>query len=244
MEEIDLSKKSLNSEEVRQYIDAIRRSYEYTLSEQKDRIFELREQVKELESKLEVYKSRGRQINQALMAAVAKAEELEQAAKLKYDMEIKGLKLFHAKWLSYYKKIIEKYPIDDELVKIAKFNENMSEALALIDKEEVLEASKPEQSNQTSIESQPNKQQPTKEHAEVMRAIEAVKKEQEKKQEQNEQDIINRQYESEKARLNQNSKAWDPIENIKKYYESKSAFSLEEALHPKESLEEILKDLL
>ncbi|HEY8420034.1 MAG TPA: DivIVA domain-containing protein [Clostridia bacterium] len=222
MDEINLNKKSLSPEEVRQYIELLKRNYEKSLSEQKDRIFELREQIKELESKLEVYKSRSRQINQALMAAVAKAEELEQAARLKYDMEIKGLKMFHAKWLSYYKKIIEKYPIDDELVKIAKFNKNMSEALGL-DAEDIIETV-------TSKSITPEQ--------EAKNAIEAAKARAEKKE------PAELQYEAEKERLNQNQKEFNPLENIKKYYQSKSAFSLEEALHPTESLEEILKDLL
>ncbi|HEY8423135.1 MAG TPA: hypothetical protein VIL23_00015, partial [Clostridia bacterium] len=161
MEEINLNKKSLSPEEVRQYIELLKRNYEKSLSEQKDRIFELREQIKDLEAKLEAYRSRSRQINQALLAAVAKAEELEQAARIKYDMEIKELKIFHAKWLSYYKKIIEKYPIDDELIKIAKFNKNMSEALGLEEPEDCLEASP--QKNTVSQEQ------------EVKNAIEAAK---------------------------------------------------------------------
>jgi len=222
MEEIDLSKKSLSSDEVRQYIESLRRNYEKSLSEQKDRIFELREQIKELESKLEAYRSRGRQINQALLAAVAKAEELEQAAKIKYDMEIKGLKMFHAKWLSYYKKIIEKYPIDDDLVKIARFNKKMSDALDLIETESW------------------QKPAPKTKEQRVQDALQAAKAQTKKTS----QDDISLQYESEKERLAQTKKAWNPLENIKKYYDSKSAFSLEEALHPTESLEEILKDLL
>lgn len=231
MEEINLNKKSLNPDEVRQYIDILRRNYEKNLSEQKDRIFELREQIKELESKLEAYRSRSRQITQALLAAVAKAEELEQTAKLKYDMEIKGLKMFHAKWLSYYKKIIEKYPIDDELIKIAKFNKNMSQALELIEGEDLIETvSKSASSKPTTSQEQ-----------EAKNAIEAAKAYAAKK---DNQDSASLQYESEKERLNQNNKNWNPLENIKKYYDSKSAFSLEEALHPTESLEEILKDLL
>ena len=242
MEEIDLTKKSLSPDEVRQYIDTIRHSYEHSLSEQKDRIFELREQVKELESKLEVFKSRGRQINQALMAAVAKAEELEQAAKIKYDMEIKSLKLFHAKWLSYYKRIIEKYPIDDELVKLAKFNDNMSEALSVIEKENAVEKEQDgNKEKKAELKPQP-KIEVDKQKNEVMRAIEAVRIQQENSNKT--QDTASRQYESEKARLNDNIKSWNPIENIKKYYDSKSGFSMDEALHPKESLEEILKDLL
>lgn len=222
MEEIDLSKKSLSSDEVRQYIESLRRNYEKSLSEQKDRIFELREQIKELESKLEAYRSRGRQINQALLAAVAKAEELEQAAKIKYDMEIKGLKMFHAKWLSYYKKIIEKYPIDDDLVKIARFNKKMSDALNLIETES------------------PPKPVAKTEEQQVQDAIQAAKAQAKKTN----PDDISLQYESEKERLTQTKKEWNPLENIKKYYDLKAAFSLEEALHPTESLEEILKDLL
>jgi cell division septum initiation protein DivIVA len=221
MDEINLNKKSLSPEEVRQYIELLKRDYEKSLSEQKDRIFELREKNKELEEKLEVFKSRSRQITQALLAAVAKAEELEQAARLKYDMEIKGLKMFHAKWLSYYKKIIEKYPIDDELVKIARFIKNMSEALGL-DGEELTETV--------------NSKNVTPEQ-EAQNAIEAAKARSEK--EPNEL-----QYEAEKERLNQTQKEFNPLENIKKYYQSKFAFSLEEALHPTETLEEILKDLL
>lgn len=239
MEEIDLNKKILNNEEVRIYIETLKRDYEKNMSDQKDRIYDLRNQVKDLEIKLEEYRSRARQINQALMAAVSKAEELESAAKIKYDMEIKSLKLFHTKWLSYYKKIIEKYPIDDELVKVAKFNQNMTEALTLMQQEADREnASKKDNADENKAEIDDKS---LKAQKEVYEAITVAKKAQDTS-------LPERQYEAEKNRLNDDSqKKWNPIDNIKRYYDSKNngnSFSMEEALHPMESLEEILKDLL
>ena len=39
------------------------------------------------------------------------------------------LKAFHEKWTAYYNKLLAKYPMDDELMAVGKFNREMSETL-------------------------------------------------------------------------------------------------------------------
>lgn len=243
----DWKKKTYTPAEVEQIIVKLRQEYEKNLSAQKDRILELRAKLNEQETQLEEYRSRSRQINEAIMAAVAKAEELEKTAKLKYDMEIKGLKLFHSKWLKYYERILEKYPLDDELIKVAKFNERMNEALGIITEEF---SAKEDDISEESV---------SKQSKEVSEAIAAAIKGAYTKPSAKTTDA-ELQYEEETRRLSNASEEkkqeeqWNPVESIKEYYEGKplrvrpqipkGAIDMEEALHPKMSLEEILKELL
>lgn len=126
MSDTDIRKKTYTYADLEGLARKLKFEYEKKLADQRDRILDLRDEVKSLETELDGFKSRSRHINKALLAAVSKAEELESAARQKYDMELKSLRLFHAKWLGYYKKIIAQYPIDDELLKAARFNDKMN----------------------------------------------------------------------------------------------------------------------
>lgn len=113
------------------YIRKLVISYDNKLTEQKDRIFNLVDENKNISEQLSLYKGKDAQISKTLMIAVSKAKEIEDAAKLKYDMEIERLKLFHLKWVSYYTDIKNKLPVSDKMLSAESFLAEMDKILGL-----------------------------------------------------------------------------------------------------------------
>jgi len=124
-------KRPLSSAEYEIYLKKLIESYENKLYEQKERIFNLVEENKKLSNQLAELKSRDAQISKALMAAIAKAKEIEDAATAKYRMEVERLKLFHSKWIAYYAEIKSKLPITDELLAAESMLRKMDAILGL-----------------------------------------------------------------------------------------------------------------
>lgn len=113
------------------YIRKLVISYENRLAQQKDRIFALVDENKNLSAQLDVFKGRDAQITKALMIAVSKAKEIEDAAKQKYDMEIERLRLFHYKWVSYYAEMKNKLPLNRDMLSAEAFLSEMDKILGL-----------------------------------------------------------------------------------------------------------------
>jgi hypothetical protein len=131
MSEFYSGKKSFSAAEVENYIKKTIFSYENKLSEQKDRIFSLLEENKKLLSELEEFKSKDAQVTKALVLAVSKAKEIEDAARQKYSMEIERLKAFHSKWVSYYALVKSKFPTNEDLLSAEEFLMKMDSVLGL-----------------------------------------------------------------------------------------------------------------
>lgn len=98
MAKFDINKKGYDVEQVDSFINKLSLKYEEKLSEQKDRVFSLKNELSILEERLENYKDKDRQISQALIMAVEKAEQIENNASKLYDLEIKRLRLLYKQW--------------------------------------------------------------------------------------------------------------------------------------------------
>jgi cell division septum initiation protein DivIVA len=122
-------KKGYAAAEVDAYIAELKRAYEKTAAEQKERIFELKSALSASERVIKSYKEKSGLVTKAICNAVAKAEEIESLSEKKYVQEIERLRAFHDKWTFYYNKILTKYPLDDELVAAAEFNSQMNRIL-------------------------------------------------------------------------------------------------------------------
>lgn len=127
-----IEKKGYNKEEVDEHIEKLSSDYESTLAEQKQRIFELKKDLVENENAIKAYKEKSGLVTKAIYNAVAKAEEIERLSQIKYNQEIKQLKAFHEKWIGYYNKIIEQYPVDSDLLAASKFNNQMKNILSKV----------------------------------------------------------------------------------------------------------------
>ena len=121
----DIKRKGYCKEQVDAYIQGL-----VSTSAQKDeRIAELNTQVATLKEELGKLEGKRELIVKAIYSAIAKAEQIEQLTKAKYDAEMARLKAFHEKWTAYYNKLLAKYPMDDELMAVSKFNREMNETL-------------------------------------------------------------------------------------------------------------------
>lgn len=76
---------------------------------QKERISALKSQNADLNAELLALKTREEQIKSTLISATEKADKMTLDIKLRYAMELDRLKLFRAKWTNAYEEIKERY---------------------------------------------------------------------------------------------------------------------------------------
>ena len=126
----NLDKKGYNIAEVDNYLKNMAIEYNRVLEAQRARIDMLKEELTTAESKLLEYKEKTATITRAIYNAVDKAHEIETLAKKKYDMEIERLKVFHDKWVSYYYRILEAYPLDNDLAAAGAFSQKVRRIFA------------------------------------------------------------------------------------------------------------------
>ena len=101
----DINKKGYDTEQVDNFINKLSIKYEEKLSEQKDRVFSLKNELALMEERLETYKDKDKQISQALIYAVEKAEQIENNASKLYDLEIKRIRLIYKQWEELMMKV-------------------------------------------------------------------------------------------------------------------------------------------
>ncbi len=122
-------KKKYTKADLDRFSEAVKRECESTLIRQRERIESLRAELAEAEKKITKYESQKELIYKAITAAVRKADDIERVSLIKYNQEIAQLKSFHNKWVGYFNKIIERYPLSDELVAASRVNERIAEVL-------------------------------------------------------------------------------------------------------------------
>ena len=121
----DIKKKGYAVEQVDSYLKEL----ENTSKAKDERISDLTLQVDSLKEELSKLQSKRELIVKAIYSALNKAEQIEQLTNAKYNAEMARLKAFHEKWTAYYNRLLEKYPIDDDIIAISRFNREMSETL-------------------------------------------------------------------------------------------------------------------
>lgn len=198
---MDEKKKVYSKAEFNNYAEAVRRECEQTLMRQRERIEELRKSLSAAEKRIAEYESQKEIVYKAITAALKKADDIERVSLIKYNQEIAQLKSFHDKWIGYYNKIIEAYPLDDNLVAASKTSGKIAEVL---DKAGDIEA------------------QYETERQRLMSSL----------QSENEDELV------------LETAAATPQNTEDEYTDrSPAGFSFAEALHPKEDLKDIMREL-
>ena len=123
----DIEKKGYKKSEVDEYIFALKNEYESRLSDQKNRIFQLKSELVDKEKQLSSYNEKTDLIATAILNAVAKADEIEKLSAARYREEMNSLRVFHDKWQAHYNKLLDKYPDDEGLRAVEKFNSDMND---------------------------------------------------------------------------------------------------------------------
>ena len=143
MAKFDIDKNGYNVSQVDEYIDALTLKYEHKLSEQKDKIFALKNENSMLQSTLDDSRIREDEVSKALVFAVEKSEQVENGSRKIYELEVRRMRLIYAKW----KDLLDKIDLDDlKLNNVAKMSLTEFEAdIAMILKQnEEYEARKTE----------------------------------------------------------------------------------------------------
>lgn len=126
---MDYKKKIYSKADFDNYTEAVKRECEQALIRQRERIDELRTLLAKAEHKIAEYEGQKEIVYKAITTALKKAEDIERVSLIKYNQEIAQLKSFHDKWRGYYNRILEAYPLDDELVAAGKVNGKIAEVL-------------------------------------------------------------------------------------------------------------------
>ncbi len=218
----DVKRKGYCKEQVDAYIQGLVSS-----SAQKDeRIAELTTQVSALKEELSKLEGKRELIVKAIYSAISKAEQIEQLTKTKFDAEIARLKAFHEKWTDYYDKLLKKYPLDDDLIAVGKFNKEMADTLGGPQKQLAAEEARLKNKKLGSIE--------ITSESEPFDPIKSIK------------EYLDGSSATAATTSRNNSKAYKTgiaVMDPALAGPSDSGFDFEEALNPTEDLTDIIKDL-
>ncbi len=196
---MDGKKRIYTKSDFDRFSQELKEKYESVLASQRERIDELKADLEKAEKTISDYAGQKDLIYKAITSALKKADEIERVSLLRYNQEIAQLKSFHDKWMGYYNKIIEAYPLDDDLIETSRVNGKIA---AVLDKAGDIDAQyeKAHGALRSSVDN---------DDEDVSAAIAAAKEE--RKDEYTDR--------------------------------SPAGFSFAEALHPKEDLKDIMKEL-
>ena len=110
MSKFSLDKRGYNTKEVDDFISSLYLKYEEKLSEQKDRVFALKNELDNTQARLQQYIEKDQEISKALIYAVEKADQIESSSKKLYDLEIKRVRLLYQRWEEMLLQIESNYP--------------------------------------------------------------------------------------------------------------------------------------
>ena len=129
MAKFDINKRGYDCEQVDTFINKLSLKYEEKLAEQKDRVFSLKNELAILEERLDNYRDKDKQISQALVFAVEKAEQIEGNASKLYDLEIKRLRLLFKQWQDIIAKISAQKIPAEIVFELSSFTSIISDVL-------------------------------------------------------------------------------------------------------------------
>ena len=198
---MDGKKKIYSKNDFDMFSQEVKKQYESVLIAQRERIDELKAKLEEAEKKIDEYEGQKSLIYGAITAAIKKADDMERVSLLRYNQEIAQLKSFHDKWMGYYNKIIEAYPLDEHLIETSKVNGKIAAVL-----EKTGDVDKQFEKERDAL-----KKSMAQDDGKVTAAVAAARDERKK-----DEDYPDR---------------------------SPAGFSFTEALHPKEDLKDIMREL-
>ena len=222
-------RKGYEQKDVDAYIAKTEADAAAAVEQQKKVIADLEKTISEQRDKIAEYEKKSRRIGEAITAALQKADEIEKLSAYKYVQEMEQLKTFHARWLTYYAKLIKKYPLTEDLQAVQNFNDKVNRILGA--KTEAASPADGEGNRFREEFSRLIRQNGELDDLSQDDDIPSFERQTFMKLPEDEVKPAKTQYKS--SRVNAPLPAG----------EGESGFSFEEALNPKESLEEIMADL-
>lgn len=207
----------------------------YNLSTSQTQIDDLKSQLEIAKLSLQKYKQNNDAYAKTVMNAVNKSEEIEQLTLAKYQLELKQLRAFHTKWLAYYDQIITIYPVDSVLKKAEEFNTRMNTVLDINKTKSTVENV---DNSTTSIDKTTDVAFRTIE--DTLRPTDAISKS------TNDINMLKEKINdlnNLKEKILEQNKSNPSAQNSSKPVSNINTLDYKEALVPKQSLTDILKDL-
>ena len=259
MVKFDIDTKGYDVEQVEEYISALSIKYEQKLAEQKDKLFTMRSELNMMRDRLEVYQNKDKQISQALIFAVEKAGQIENSARKLYDLEIKRINILYDHWKVILEEVERLYgkKIDDGRLNglIDEFKRGLD---SIMQQNTTIANSNIKQELKTNsdnyIKNLLNKMDyvinnKTKKKTEIKKKAEDFVVETEKPNIGNRLKMISSKLEGKSAdkylndekELEKSAFANNFVKKTKYPKPNETGFDLEDALNPKEDLDEIMK---
>lgn len=110
MDNFNIEKNGYEKKQVDNYVKELKADYENVLSEQKERIIELKKQLEESNIQLNKHIKKSEDISDALVVAVETAKQIENSSKNIYDLEIRRVRALYSKWESFLNQLLIEYP--------------------------------------------------------------------------------------------------------------------------------------
>ena len=110
MSDFKIVKNGYDTKDVDRYIIDLMRENEDKMHQQLTRISELKRELEQLKSQLDVYKSKNDDISDALVVAVETAKQIENSSKNIYQLEINRVRSLYDKWQNFLQDLMKKYP--------------------------------------------------------------------------------------------------------------------------------------
>ena len=262
MERFKREKDGYAPREVDDFLERMRNEYNEKIRKQNEQMFKMNQEMNDLRYSIEVYKEKERKISKALVKAVQKADEITASARNVYDLEIKRVQLLYKKWENVLNELRSKFAgllpgeeIDNlvgdfQYALTVTLNSQLNEKGERVYSKSVLE----KMQHRTPSITQDGKIDPavTLKENEIKvyydsegRRIQSITR-----QKHNDEEITlaekflnGEDVEMPKSygEIGPNVLEVPPAEFTRALNESKDGFNIQEALHPQESLREILR---
>lgn len=124
--------KQKNKQESEYLISIITKKYEEELDQKNKEITRLREEVEALRSGQKHLASKKASISTALVAAVDKAKEIENSSKKVYELKINQLSALYSRWEKLLEEMLAKYPDLVETQNVSHMVKNFKQSMVEI----------------------------------------------------------------------------------------------------------------
>lgn len=85
----------------------------------------LEKENKILKQQLEILKSNQQKVKSGMQNFMKKAEEVQNQTQKTFNKNLLRLKVYELKLISYYNKLVQKYPIDEDISNLSEFIEEL-----------------------------------------------------------------------------------------------------------------------
>ena len=147
MSRFSIVKKGYSIDEVEGFIGKLLELTEEKLTEQAQRINELKKEVKQLNLEKSELKAKENSVSLALTEAVKRADEIERTAEARYAIELNRLRTFRARFDSYVQEVSEHSPMFELLQEFEQKTAKLEEELVCVMQNEFCLDKKVKESN-------------------------------------------------------------------------------------------------